>query len=78
MRPQSKLGKLRAAYAVGDLYLALSIAAKFPDLGPDRNAILTAWGALQNPRLYQQLGKPIDALVAAGKAALAARYSLEP
>lgn len=75
-QPQSKLAQLRAAWNCGDAYRALQIAARFHDLGPERNAILTAWGALQNPGLYRQMEKNPAALVAAGKAALAARYDL--
>lgn len=75
--PQTKLSKLRGFYAVGDMHGALRIAAKFPDLGAERNAILTAWGAIQNPGMYRQLGKAPDALVEAGVAALRARYKLD-
>ena len=74
--PESKLSRLRTAYAAGDIYTALQIAARFPALGAQRGAILSAWGALQNPGLYRQLGKDCAALVAAGKAALAEKYKL--
>ncbi len=74
--PESKLSRLRAAAGAGDWYTALQIAARFPALGPQRGAILSAWGALQNPGMYRQLGKDCDALVAAGRAALAEKYKL--
>ena len=77
MMPATKLSKLRGFYAVGDMHGALRIAAKFPDLGPERGAILTAWGAIQNPRMYEQMGNDPQALVAVGVAALRAKYKLD-
>ena len=74
--PPSKLSGLRALFAAGDHRGAIGVAAKFGRLGAERDAILSAWGAIQNPRLYRQLGKDPDALVAAGIAALVAKYRL--
>lgn len=53
---------------------ALRLAATFQDLGPQRAAILSAHSAYTNPRFMLQLGKDLDALKAAGRAALVARY----
>ena len=74
--PVTKLSQLRAAYQAGDYVGALRIAARFPNLGEDRNAILTAWGAIQNPCMYAQMGRDVDALIAAGREALIQRYEL--
>jgi hypothetical protein len=74
--PESKLSKLRRCYAAGDDVGALRIAAKFQDLGPARDAILSAWGAIQNPRTYLQMRKDPEALIARGVAAIVQRYSL--
>ena len=71
---QTKLSKLKEALAAGDLQTAISIAAKFPDLGAERGAILDAHTAFTNPRFLQQLKKDPEAMKAAGAAALQSRY----
>lgn len=75
--PPTKLSRLAAAYAAGDFKTAIGIAARFPQLGAERDAILEAHGAYTNPRFCQQLGKDPETLKAAGIAALAHKYSLE-
>lgn len=75
--PQSKIAGLRAAWAAGDKVGALRIAARFADLGAEREAILSGWGAFQNPAFYRQVRKDPEALVASAFAALAKRYELE-
>jgi hypothetical protein len=72
--PQTKLSAVRAAMAAGDWQRAIALAARFPQLGPQRAAILDAHGAYTNPRFALQLGKDLDALKAAGIAALRAKY----
>jgi hypothetical protein len=47
--PPTKLSLLRAAATKGDWTCALSIAAKFPQLGAHKAAITRAHGAIQNP-----------------------------
>jgi hypothetical protein len=74
---QSKLAQLRAAWSAGDKRKALSIAAKFHNLGEQRDAILSGWGAVQNPRMYAQMGRDCEALEALAYAALAERYDLD-
>lgn len=71
---ETKLSKLRAAAAVGDWHSALRIAARFPQLGAERGAILDAHLAITNPRFCVGIKKDPAALVAAGIAALRTRY----
>jgi len=73
---QTKLSQVQAALARDDVVGALRIAARFPDLGTERAAILDAWTAVQSPRFLQQLGKDPAAVIAAGQAALVRRYPL--
>jgi hypothetical protein len=72
--PPTKLSVLLAAIAAERWPEALRIAARFPDLGAHRAAILDAHQACVNPRWARSLGKDPAALIAAGKAALVARY----
>lgn len=71
-----KLARLRAAWEADDKLAALSIAAKFPSLGAQRDVILTAWGAHTNPEFYRQMGRDPDRLIAAGLDAMGAKYGL--
>lgn len=73
----TKLSKLKAAWAKGDNIGALRIAAKFPQLGSQKEAITRAWAAYQFPDFYRGIGQCPDALLKAGYDALAARYNLE-
>ena len=73
--PESKLSAVRAAMDAGDWQRAISLAAKFPRLGTERNAILDAHGAYTNPRFAAQLGCDIEALKQAGIKALRAKYA---
>jgi len=75
---ESKLSRLRAAWAIGDAIGVLRIAARFPRLGGERDAITRAWAAVQNPDLYEQMGDDPAVLVAAGLRAVGARYALGP
>lgn len=75
----TKLSKLKTAYAAGDIKGALRIAARFPDLGEHEADITRAHECLSNPsNLHEQMGKDREALIAAGVAALCARYGLAP
>ena len=76
MEPVTKIAKLRDAADRGDWREALRIAARFPELGDERAAIVRAHEAAWRPGFYRQLGKNPEALVAAGIAALKARYRL--
>lgn len=72
----TKLSKLKAAYAAGDATGALRIAAKFPQLGDEKDAILRAWNCIQSPDFYREMGFDLDATVAAGIEALKGKYKL--
>jgi hypothetical protein len=73
---KTKLDILKDAFNAGDHAKAIRIAAKFPDLGKERAAILDAHTAITNPRWTTGLGKSVDAAIAGGVAALRIRYSI--
>lgn len=73
----SKLAQVRAAMRVGDWRRALSIAAKFEELGPQRTAIIRAHEAYEHPRFYEQLGTDLASLKSEGKRALIDCYGKE-
>lgn len=72
--PTTKLAAVRACMARGDWAGAIAIAARFPQLGPHRAAILDAHTAYTNPRWIAGLGKDAEALKAEGQRALMQRY----
>lgn len=72
----TKLAKLKAAYAAGDYPAALRIAARFGQLGREKETITRAWAAYQNPAFYRELGRNPDELFRLGIAAIARRYNL--
>ena len=74
--PGTKLAKLEGFMADGDIKSALRLANSFPQLGDEKKAITQAWSALNNPDFYREIGHCPDALVAAGIAAIRARYNL--
>ena len=73
----TKLSAVTAAMESNDWQRAIALAAKFPRLGSERNAILDAHGAYTNPRFAVQMGKDLDTLKLGGINALRARYSRE-
>ncbi len=73
---ETKLSKLKAAAAAGDWPGAIRIAARFPQLGEERGAILGAHQAIIRPEFCRQIGKDPEAEIEAGIAALHARYRL--
>ena len=73
---ETKLSKVVAAYSAGDYREAIRLAAKFPQLGAQKEAITRAWAAIQSPDFYESMGQDPATLVAAGVDALRARYSL--
>jgi hypothetical protein len=73
---ETKIARLKAAYADGDYAETLRIAARFPRLGVEKEPITRAWAALQNPAFYRDLGLDPDELVVAGIAAVRRRYRL--
>ena len=73
---QTKLSQIKEEFAAGNFNKAIRIAAKFHDLGDQRNAILDAHLAITNPRWMLGLGKDIDQTIKAGINALRIRYTL--
>ena len=69
-----KIDVLKSLMADGQWEKAIKFAARFPRLGEERAAILTASAALLSPGLYAGMGKDVAGLVAAGKTALMSRY----
>ena len=74
--PPKKIDAVRAAMREGDWRRAVSLAARFPRLGADKAAILGAQEAYTRPDFQRQIGKDIDALKAAGIAALWRKYGV--
>lgn len=74
---QTKISILRDRAAAGDWVGAMRLAARFPSLGAEKEAITRAWDARQSPALYRQLGRDPDALWEEGIRALRRRY-LDP
>lgn len=72
---QTKLSQVKQAYQAGDFNKAIRIAAKFHDLGTQRNAILDAHLAITNPRWMIGLGKDVEQAISAGIDALRIRYA---
>ena len=74
--PETKLSKLKAFVAAGDMRAAVLLAAKFSDLGAQRNAILSAREAYLRPAFQKQLGRDPASQIAAGTAAIRGRYNV--
>ncbi len=72
----TKLSKVKEAAAAGDWNKAILLAAKFGDLGTQRDAILSAREAINRPDFMKQIKRDPAALIDAGVAALKERYSL--
>jgi hypothetical protein len=72
------LTKLKRLWAAGDWRAALHLAAGWPRLGPEKEAITRGWAAVYNPELYAEMGGDPACLVSAALAALRARYGLPP
>ena len=73
-QPRSKASIVREHMAAGRWQDAIRIAARFPRLDQHRGAILDAHGAYTNPRFLVQIGKDVEALKDAGRAALIDRF----
>ena len=71
---RTKLSQLKGLMQVGDWNAALRLAARFQDLGEQKERITRAWAAIQNPAFYKEIGKDPAALRAAGIEALKERY----
>jgi len=71
---ETKLSRVIAAWRAGDKDKALAIAAKFPQLGDEREAVTRGRQARLRPEFYRELGQDPDALFAAALAAMVRRY----
>jgi hypothetical protein len=74
---ETKLSSVKNYMQNGLWQEAIRVAAKFPRLGAQRDAILSAHMAYTNPRFVVQLKKNVEALKADGRNALIARFGLE-
>jgi hypothetical protein len=72
----TKLSQLMVMIEAGDWFAAIKFAAKFPDLGSERDSILRAKDAIHNPDFYRQIKRDPESLIEAGKDALRRRYPL--
>lgn len=72
--PPTKSSIIRAYMAAGAWRKAIAQAAKLPVLGTHRAAILDAHSAYVRPAWARGLGKDPAALIAAGIAALRAKF----
>ena len=75
--PETKISKLRAAWAAGDKTGALRIAARFHDRSAETKAFQRAANAVNNPGFYRQLGRDPDELREAAYDAMAKKFGLE-
>lgn len=71
---KTKLSIVREHMEAGRWRDAIRLAAKFPQLGEHRGAILDAHLAYTNPEFARGIRKDPDQMIAAGIAALQARY----
>jgi|DEB0MinimDraft_3_1074331.scaffolds.fasta_scaffold254170_2 hypothetical protein len=60
----------------GDTVNAMRIAAKWGDLGEQRDAIKSGWNSRTNPDFYRQIGKNPDQLWSKGVEALKIRIGI--
>ena len=70
-----KIDVLRAHMAAQEWRKAVSLAAKFPRLGDEKEVITRAQTAFVNPGFLRQIGKDPESCIEAGKVALIRRYS---
>lgn len=71
---KSKIAILRASMAAGDWTSALRLAASFPRLGVQKEAITRGWNAIQHPAFYLEIGQDPNRLVEEAIGALQERY----
>lgn len=72
--PPRKLDFVLKAMRAGDWEKAISLAAKFPNLGCEKRTIMQANEAIKRPDFQRQLGRCPAQLIALGQMALARRY----
>ena len=71
---EKKIDLLKKEMQAENWRKALSIAAKFPRLGIERDAIIKGHEAFEHPEFYKQLKKDPEEMIAEGIAALKRRY----
>ncbi len=74
---ETKLSAVKAHMRNGQWQNAIRLAAKFPRLGTQRDAILGAHTAYTNPGFVTQIKKDPEALKSEGQKALIDRFGLE-
>lgn len=74
---RSPLERLHGHLRDGDTAEALKLAARFKNLGPQRDRIQRGAAAITRPEFYRDLGWDPDALVEDGVAAVVERYGTE-
>lgn len=76
-QPIKKIDQLRDLMAAEKWPQALSLAAKFPRLGAEKNVIVRAHECLVNPSFYRQIGINTDQAVCDGINAIKQKYNGE-
>lgn len=72
----TKLDQLKKEFYDGNYEAAISMAAKFPRLGDERDTILTAHECYKRPGIMKQMGRDIEACKRDGIEALRHKYEL--
>jgi hypothetical protein len=72
---KTKLSLVVEAIKKDDFKKALSIAAKFSDLGEFKSEIVRAHECITNPRFYESIGVDVNEAIEIGKKSLLIRYS---
>jgi hypothetical protein len=70
----TKLSVVRDCFYKGDLKGALSVAAKFSQLGKHEQAIKSGHKAFVNPGFFHQLGRDPKTIISEAKQALIAHF----
>jgi len=75
LNPNTKLAQVRMAMAEKDWDRAIKLAARFQSLGRHASAIRRARDAMNNPQLYEQLGRNVKLIRQEAIVALKERFS---
>jgi len=70
----TKLEELKQLIETNQYDKAIKMAAKFPRLGEERNAILSASSALLSPETYRAMGKDPETVIQDGITAIINKY----
>jgi hypothetical protein len=73
----SKISKVRAAWAAGDRIGALRIAARFFDRSLDTRSFKRGMDAHNHPDFYRQIGKDPEQIFSEALEKLATRFKLQ-